>query len=55
VKITVMLTGPVPRGHREHAIEILFRQFELEEILLPYFGANCVRSAGSVGSALVEM
>jgi hypothetical protein len=41
---------PVPMKQRG-----VFRQFELEEILLPYFGANCVPSACSVGSALVEM
>ncbi len=28
------------RGVGEHAVEIFFRQLELEEILLPYFAAT---------------
>src|ERR1019366_3015329 len=41
------------RGVGEHAIEIFFRQFELEEILLPYFAAamgacHCCKMPGAV-------
>ena len=41
------------RGVGEHAIEIFFRQIELEEILLPYFAAAMgARHCGKVRGAV---